>query len=101
VITLLCQSLNSSSAKDEKRDKGIVDGDFLKNINQLKSQMIREGSEFKNVALKFISKTNRYVIANENIKVKYYYFYFADHNFSFLKKIKLNFLFYSNLFYSI
>jgi len=32
--------------------------------------MLKEGSKFKNMSIKFISKTNRFVIADENIKVK-------------------------------
>jgi len=32
--------------------------------------MVKEGSQFKNISMKFISKTNRFVVADENIKVK-------------------------------
>lgn len=70
MLGLVFQTLNCAIAdNDHNTNSKIVDLQFLKNINELKSQMIKEGSEFKNVALKFISKTNRYVIADENIKV--------------------------------
>lgn len=62
-------TLNCSNAKHDNATNEIVDVDFLTKIDGLRNQMIQEGSEFKNVRIQFISKTNRYVVADENIKV--------------------------------
>jgi len=64
------QTSNASFANNHKKPNEVVDQEFLKNINAIKTRMIEEGSEFKKISLKFISKTNRFVIADENIKVK-------------------------------
>lgn len=77
---LVFQKLNAAKVNDDKKTNSVIDLEFLKNINALKSQMIKEGSEFKDIALKFISKTNRYVIADENIKVKILILFFKITN---------------------
>ena len=69
IFALVFYSLNVKTVNEDKSTYGVIDLDFLNNINALKSKMIKEGSEFKNVALKFISNTIRYVIADENFKV--------------------------------
>jgi len=58
--------INAAMANDLRYSSLVVDEVFLNHINILKKQMIKEGSEFKNVTFKFISKTNRYVIAAED-----------------------------------
>lgn len=69
LFVFLFQTLNAGSGREDTNSKSVVDKNFLKHINLIKNQMIKEGSDFKNVSLKFISKTNRYVIADEDIKV--------------------------------
>jgi len=69
IFALSFNTLNSLYAYKNKKPNGVVDREFLYNINSLRRQMIKEGSEFKNVSLKFISKKNRFVVANENIQV--------------------------------
>jgi len=69
MIALIFQTSDAAKRNKTKKTNGVVDQDFLNKINSLKSQMIENGSKFKNLAMKFISKTNRFVIANETIKV--------------------------------
>jgi len=48
-----------------------IDNKFLTSVNNLKNHMVRsQGAYFKKVGLKFITKDNRFVVAEENIMVK-------------------------------
>jgi len=68
---MIFQTLNSAILKKHENQSEIIVEEFLNHIDHIKNQMIKEGSEFKNVSLKFISRTNRYEIADKNIKVKF------------------------------
>ena len=78
IIILLSFSFNkcliSKRFKSTKNDKEIsgknIDNKFLNSVNNLKNFMItKQGTQLKKLGLKFITKDNRYVIAQENIAV--------------------------------
>lgn len=79
VIILISFRLNSASliSKGSKYNKNNnenshknIDMNFLASVNNLKNFMVtKQGASFKELGLKFITKDNRYVIANENIPV--------------------------------
>ncbi len=50
-----------------KRDKEVAR--FLISAENMKKKMISDGSIFKNLTFNFINNNNRYMIADENIKV--------------------------------
>jgi len=47
-----------------------IDNQFLNSVNTLKKSLInKHGAKFKKLGLKFLTKNNRYIIAEEYIKV--------------------------------
>jgi len=69
MLALIFQTLNAANANNDTKSNKVVDQDFLNTINSLKEQMIKEGSIYKNVEWKFITKTNRFGVADHNLKV--------------------------------
>jgi hypothetical protein len=51
-----------------KKFSKIIDQEFLKVYGKLRKSMIEKGSEIKNIGVKFITKSNRYLVATEDLK---------------------------------
>ena len=66
VLILIDVSISSRNVKNTE----VKDKEFLKTYNKLKNSMIEEGSKLKNFGVKFISKTNRFLVATSDLKVK-------------------------------
>jgi len=58
--------ISSRRFKFSRRNKK---SDFLKTLGDLKEKLINQGSEFMNIGVKFISKNNRFIVAEEDIPV--------------------------------
>jgi hypothetical protein len=59
---------NQSKNLLTKKNPKIIDDKFLSNYHKLKESMIQQGSKFGNYGLKFITKSNRYIVANQDMK---------------------------------
>ena len=61
---------NEVNNRNKSKKNKDVDDKLLKSVNNLKNFMInKQGAQFSKLGLKFITKDNRYVIAEENIPV--------------------------------
>ena len=60
---------NKSKNLITKKNPKIIDDKFLNNYHKIKNSMIQDGSKFGNFGVKFITKSNRYIVANQNMKV--------------------------------
>jgi uncharacterized membrane protein len=69
ILFLICSSTLNLELNRIKLNKKLVDEKFVKIFEKLKDKLIKEGSNIKKLSIKFISKNNRFIVADEDIKV--------------------------------